>query len=189
MFRHSFIFARSFVLGKPFSKPHLRQFIIGASGAVILASSLKTIRGDTQPLNQPPKDVYSSKGSKPQGPSKDKPSAVFDGIHKGLDKLGKDISDLSTTPGSDHGLSAFKKISEDIELLSKELQEFQKSIEALGKDTSPPQSDDDKVVHQTLTRHAASFKPDIQSGVVRFDSVVVPRSALFPTTTNRISSN
>ena len=107
MFRHSFIFARSFVLGKPSSKPHLRRFIIGASGAVILASSLKTIYGDTQPLNRPPKDVHSSKGSKPQGPSKDEPSAVFDGIRKGLDELGKDISDLPDTPGSDHGLSAF----------------------------------------------------------------------------------
>ena len=188
MFRHSFIFARSFILGKPSSKPHLRRFIIGASGAVILASSLKTIHGDTQPLNRPPKDVHSSKGSKPHGPSKDEPSAVFDGIRKGLDKLGKDISDLPDTPGSDHGLSAFEKISEDIELLSKEIQEVQKSIEALGKDTNAPQSDDE-VVHQTLTTHAASFTPDTQSGVARFDSVVVPRSALYPTTTNHISSN
>ena len=60
MFRHSFIFARSFILGKPSSKPHLRWFIIGASGTVILASSLKTIHKDSQPLNRPPKDVHTS---------------------------------------------------------------------------------------------------------------------------------
>ena len=189
MFRHSFIFARSFVLGKPSSKRHLRRFIIGASGAVILASSLKTIHGDTQPLNRPPKKTFTARRTASlnfQGPSKDEPSAVFDGIRKGLDKLGKDISDLLNTPGSDHGLSAFEKMSEDIELLSKEIQKFQKSIEALGKDINAPQSDDNKVVHQTLTKHAASFTPDIQSDVIRFDSVVVPRSALFPTITNHI---
>jgi len=178
MFRHSFIFASALALGKPSSKPHLRRFIIGASGAVILASSLNTIHGDTQPLNRSPKD--SSKDSKPQGPSRDDPRAVFDGIRKDLDKLGKDISDLPDTPGSDHGFSALEKISKDLELLDKGVKEFQKSIEALGKDTGAPQSDDAQFVHQQLTTHAASFIPDTQSGVARFDSVVVPRSALFP---------
>lgn len=170
MFRHSFIFARALVLVKPFSKPHLRLFIIGASCAVILASSLKTIHGDTQPLNRPPKDFHSSKDGKPQGPTKDDPS---DRLRKSLDKLGKDFSDLPDDPGSDHAFSALKKINEDLELLGKAVEEFQKSIEALGKDTNAPQTDDDQVVHQALTTHAASFIPDTQSGVVCFDSVVV----------------
>ena len=188
MFRRSFIFSRSPPLGKPSSKLLLRRFIIGASGTVILASSLKTIHVDTQPLNRPPKDVSrSSKDRKPQS-SKENSSAVFDGIRKGLHKFGKDISNLPHAPRSDNELAVLEKISEDLKLLGKRLEEFQKSIEALGKDTNAPQSDDE-VVHQTLTTHAASFTPDTQSGVAHFDSVVVPRSAQSPTTTLLISSN
>jgi pyruvate dehydrogenase phosphatase len=185
MFRHSFKFARSLALGKSSSKPDLRWFIIGASGGVILASSLRTIHGDTQPPNRPPKDLHITKDSKPQRPSKNDPSAVFDGIRKNLDKLGNDISDLPDTYGGDNELATLEKISKDLELLGKGLKEFQKSIEALGKVSDAPQTDE-QVVQQALTTHAASFIPDTQSGVARFDSVVVPRSAPFPTTNHII---
>jgi pyruvate dehydrogenase phosphatase len=95
--------------------------------------------------------VLCSKDSKPQSPSKDDPSAISDGIRKDLDKLGKHISNLPDAPGGDNELSALEKISEDLELLGKGLEEFQKSIEALRKDTDEPQSDDDQVVHRALT--------------------------------------
>jgi pyruvate dehydrogenase phosphatase len=101
-------------------------------------------------------DVLSSEDSNPQGPSKDNPSAVFNGIRKDLDKLGKDINDLPDAPGIDNDLSALEKISKDLALLGKGLEELQKSVEALRKDTDAPQSDDDQVMHQALTTHAAS---------------------------------
>lgn len=189
MFRHSFIFARSLPLGKLSSKPHLRRFIIGASGAVILASSLKTIHGDTQPPKRTPKDVHTLNDNKPQGPSEEDPTAVLDGFIKDVKKLTKDFSDLPDASGSDNDFSGLEKITKDLELLYEGLEKYQKSIEAFRKHIGLPQSDEDKVVHQALTTHAASFIPDTQSGVARFDSVVVPRSALFLTTNQPLSSN
>lgn len=166
MFRHSFIFARALVLVKPFSKPHLRLFIIE-----MLNPSKKPSELEEQQVSRS---------------LKDDPSAIFDGVRKSLDKLGKDISNLPDTPGSGNELAVLEK---NLELLGKALQEFQKSIDTHGKDTNASQTDDNEAVHhdQALTTHVASFIPDTQSGVVCFDSVVVFRSALFPTTTNHIS--